>query len=169
LAINPSSNIVTYEGETLSHVTSKPYEALVLMAKKHGDFVTKEELSNHFFGNADDKSVVQIDRGMKGLSTLIDRTIPNLSQSLIMKVGDKGYALTLSIEDRSAIYEKAGIKNPLVKQKVKFASPHDKPKSNGQAVDGMNGATTNEKKPQLQQQGGGRRSMAEQLANFTLK
>jgi DNA-binding winged helix-turn-helix (wHTH) protein len=168
LVITPSKNTVTYEGEVLSHVASKPYEALVLMAKKHGDFVTKEELSMHFFGNADDKSVAQIDRGIKGLGSLIDKSVPNLSQSLIMKVGDKGYALTLSIEDRHIIYNKAGIKNPLKVTRPKFAPPTHHQKGNGHAKDAMNGQSSPQSKKPPQQQGGGRRSMAEQLAQFKI-
>jgi hypothetical protein len=139
------------------------------MAKKHGDFVTKEELSMHFFGNAESKSVAQIDRGIKGLSNLIDRSVPNLSQSLIMKVGDKGYALTLSIEDRHDIYDKAGIKNPLKVTKPKFAPPTHHQNGNGQAKDAMNDQSSPQSKKQPHQQpGGGRRSMAEQLAEFKL-
>lgn len=167
LVIDPSKSAVSYEGQKLSHVVSKPYEALLFLAKSHGDFVTKEALSMHFFGNDDDKSIAQIDRGIKGLAGLIDRTIPSLSQSLIMKVGDKGYALTLSMEDRHAVYEKSNLPNPHEKKKVTFASPHAKP--NGSAKTAMDTAGAVKKTVvHRQPQGGGRKSMAEQLAHLQL-
>jgi hypothetical protein len=101
------------------------------------------------------------------LAGLIDRTIPSLSQSLIMKVGDKGYALTLSMEDRFDVYEKSNLPNPHEKKKVTFSSPHAK--LNGSAKTAMDTAGAVKKTVvNRQPQGGGRKSMAEQLAHLQL-
>lgn len=166
LNINPSSTQVTYEGTCLEHVTGKPFEALILMAKKHGDFVSREDLSQHFFGDVTPENMDRVDMGMKSLAHMIDRSIANLAQSIIMKVGDKGYALTLSIEERSAVYSKAGLVDPLAKRKVSFPSPHTSQNnaSTGGAIQPKDKRTVADRKPQASE----RLSMADQLARLKL-
>jgi len=141
------------------------------MTQRHGDFITNEELAEHFFGKPkDDKAkkanLGRVGMGIKSLTHMLDSSIPDLSQSLIMKVGDTGYALTLSMDDRHAVYEKAGIRNPHKPTKTKFAKPPHHQNGNGQAKDAMKGQS--KLKPPHQNQGGGRKSMAEQLAGIRL-
>jgi DNA-binding response OmpR family regulator len=169
LSINTITDRVEYEGVPLESVKGKPLDVLVLMAQRHGDFVGNEELAEHFFGKpANDKEKAKhldnVERGIGSLRHMIDTSVPQLSQSIVMKVGDKGYGLTLSLEERDDLLDKAGLKKT---KKVKFQSPHAKPNGNGKAVNDMSGA---EKKtqPVAQRQGGRRKSMADQLAEFKL-
>ncbi len=171
LTINTITDRVEYEGKSLEGVKGKPLDVLVLMAQRHGDFITNEELAEHFFGKPkDDKekeaNLGRVGMGIKSLTHMLDTSVPDLSQSLIMKVGNKGYALTLSMDDRHTIYEKASLPNLHKPTKTKFAKPAHHQNGSGNTNGKING--TRNTVTAAQPQGGGRQSMADQLRDFKL-
>lgn len=161
LSINTITDRVEYEGTHLEGVSGKPLDVLVLMTQKHGDFVTNQELSEHFFGDSKAENIARVEMGIKSLRHMIDRTVDGLGNSIIMQVGNKGYGLTLSLEERERLLDKAGLKP----KKPSFAPPPSHIKPNGKTSHAMNGAVKGQK---AAQEGGGRRSMAEQLRDLKL-
>lgn len=99
LYVNTITDCVEYEGTPLETVKGKPLDLLVMMMNKHGETISDQEIFDHFFDKGDFEQK-KVEMGVGLLKRQLDQSIPNLGQSLILRVEDKGYTLTVSIEDR---------------------------------------------------------------------